>query len=126
METEPSTLFLSILFLAMAKGRPIRRRFAFDPSRRSCFAVSNAVSLQTANSMTNQARTRRRTNLFWAISESGVVSFAQFEREIIGERIRDKWLPNVGAANGPVAIRSGGRSTNCGPRMQAPEDVDRH
>ncbi len=59
--------------------------------------------------------------------ESGVVSFAQFEREIIGERIRDKLAAQCrrGQWTGGLS-RSGGCSTNCGPRMQAPEDVDRH
>ncbi len=69
-ETEPSTLFLSIPLLKMANGRPIRRRFAFNRSRRSCFAVSSDVSLLTEKCRTNRGELLAQTNLFWAISET--------------------------------------------------------
>ncbi len=48
MEAEPSTLTLSTIFLLMPIIRTIQRRFDFAQSRRSTFAVSNGVSLQTA------------------------------------------------------------------------------
>ncbi|MEZ6193242.1 MAG: recombinase family protein [Phycisphaerales bacterium] len=36
-----------------------------------------------------------------------LLSFAQFEREIIGERIRDKLWPPRPAARGPACSRAG-------------------
>ena len=70
METESSTLFLSTSFPKMLSCRVIRRRFDFDRSRRSCFAVSTDVWLQTANCMERRSKFPTQMNLFWTISET--------------------------------------------------------
>ncbi|HBJ34961.1 MAG TPA: hypothetical protein DDZ51_09420 [Planctomycetaceae bacterium] len=79
METESSTLSLSKLLQKMASGLAIRRQFAFDRSPKSCFAVSTAVWLLTANCRVKRGELLGRTNVFWAISEtlypSGLISF---------------------------------------------------
>jgi hypothetical protein len=48
MEAESSTLTLSTLFPLMTNFQTIQRRFAFDPSPKFCFAVSEDVSLKIA------------------------------------------------------------------------------
>ena len=70
MEAESSTVILSILFTMKAICQVIRRRFAFDRSRKSCFAVSNAAWLQTANCRANRGGLLAQPNLFSAISET--------------------------------------------------------
>jgi hypothetical protein len=70
MEAESSTLFLLTIFLMMASCHAIRRRSAFDQSRKSCFAESTDVWLQAANCRARLSDFPTKPNLFWAISET--------------------------------------------------------
>jgi hypothetical protein len=70
MEAESSTLFLLTIFLMMANCHAIRRRSAFDQSRKSCFAASTDVWLQTAKCRARLSDFPTKRNLFWAISET--------------------------------------------------------
>lgn len=79
-EAVPSTLSLSTLLPKTTRCLVIRRRCAFDLSRKSCFAPSTFVWRQTAYCRAIQSELPRGVHLFWTISEtlypSRLISFS--------------------------------------------------
>lgn len=70
MEPEPSTLTLSTLVPTTTIYLAILHPFVSGLSLRSCSEASVGASRPIVNQLTIQARFRRRTNLFWAISQT--------------------------------------------------------